>query len=145
MQELAAEERKRLEKDTELRETAEARNAVEGYVYDTRSDLNGCLLPYVLEADKDAFYSQLNEAEDWLYGEGAQATRQAYQDKLAQLKKVGEPIRLRRREAEDRDDAAEKLRQAIEDYRVLAQSTVCLLRIYANAPAWVGTYNRLFW
>jgi heat shock protein 4 len=123
IQALAAEEKKRLEKDTELRETAEARNAVEAYVYDTRSDLNGSLLPYVLEADKDSFYSQLNEAEDWLYGEGAQATKQAYQEKLAQLKKVGEPIRLRRREAEDRDDAAEKLRQAIENYRLLAQST----------------------
>merc|ERR1711879_1002593 len=93
------------------------------YVYDTRSDLNGSLLPFVLEADKDAFYSQLNEAEDWLYGEGGQATKQAYQEKLAQLKKVGEPIRIRRREAEDRDDAVEKLRQALENYRLLAQST----------------------
>jgi heat shock protein 4 len=123
IQALAAEEKQRLAKDTELRETAEARNAVEAYVYDTRSDLNGSLLPFVLEADKDAFYSQLNEAEDWLYGEGAQATKQAYQEKLAQLKKVGEPIRIRRREAEDRDDAIEKLRQAMENYRLLAQST----------------------
>lgn len=123
IQALAAEEKKRLQKDTELRETAEARNAVEGYVYDTRTDLNGSLLPYVLEADKDAFYSQLNEAEDWLYGEGAQATKQAYQEKLAQLKKVGEPIRLRRREDEDRDHSADMLREAIKNASLLAQST----------------------
>lgn len=49
-QTLAAEEKKRQQKDIDLRETAEAKNAVEAYVYDTRSALNDGLHPYVLEA-----------------------------------------------------------------------------------------------
>jgi len=133
-----------LEKDKELRERSEARNAVEAYVYDTRSDLNGSLIPYVSEAvrnmvrcrrnqgalifidaqDKENLLNQLNCAEDWLYSEGEHATKQAYQERLEQLKRLGDPIHVRRREDEDRDHTVEQLRRAIEDHRLLAQSTV---------------------
>jgi len=123
IQTLAAAEKKRLEKDKELRERSEARNAVEAYVYDTRSDLNGSLIPYVSEADKENLLNQLNCAEDWLYSEGEHATKQAYQERLEQLKRLGDPIHVRRREDEDRDHTVEQLRRAIEDHRLLAQST----------------------
>lgn len=123
IQEYAAEEKKRQQRDIELRETAEAKNAVESYVYDMRNALDGVLSPYVLPKDKEAFLNMLNNAEEWLYGDGAQTTKEVYTQKLDELKKIGEPIRIRQMEDEIRDNAVEKLRQAIEDYRLLAQST----------------------
>jgi len=42
-------ERKRIAQDIDVRETAEKKNAVESYVYDTRSALSDDLAPYMEE------------------------------------------------------------------------------------------------
>jgi heat shock protein 4 len=115
-------ERRRVQQDIDVQLTAEAKNAVESYVYDTRNELSGELGEYVTESDRDKFLALLSDTENWLYEEGQSTTRQIYQEKLAALKKLGDPIQLRRREALYREEAVASLVKAIEEYTAAAQS-----------------------
>lgn len=68
------------------KEKADAKNAVEEYVYEMRDKLSGQLENFMKEADRDAFRKQLTDTEDWLYDEGEDQGRKVYTDKLAELK-----------------------------------------------------------
>ncbi|XP_057313213.1 heat shock protein 105 kDa-like [Hydractinia symbiolongicarpus] len=74
---------------------SDAKNAVEEYVYATRDGLYGIYENYVTENDRAQLSSLLEEVEDWLYGDGEDLKKQAYVDKLAELKKHGDPIAAR--------------------------------------------------
>lgn len=81
---------------------ADAKNAVEEYVYELREKISDQLADYVKEADAEAFRSELTATEDWLYDEGEDCEIQFYQQRLADLKRTGDPIVERYREAEAR-------------------------------------------
>ncbi|VDM67377.1 unnamed protein product [Strongylus vulgaris] len=73
--------------------------------------------------DAEAFRAQLTAAEDWLYDEGEDAEKPVYEQRLAELKKLGDPIAERYREFEARKPAFEafdrsiiRVRKAYEDY-----------------------------
>lgn len=68
------------------KERADAKNAVEEYVYEMRSRLSEALEPFLREPEREAFSSQLTAAEDWLYDEGEDQLKQVYVDKLGELK-----------------------------------------------------------
>jgi len=123
LQQAVEAERRRIAQDIEVRETAERKNAVESYVYDTRNALSEELAPYIEEAAKEEFLRLLNATEDWLYGDGESAKRDAYIAKLAELRKLGDPVFKRKREDEDRPHAVASLKAAIEYYAGLADST----------------------
>ncbi|XP_025830868.1 heat shock 70 kDa protein 4 isoform X2 [Agrilus planipennis] len=95
-------EYKMIAADKQEKERADARNALEEYVYELRGKLSceGELAPYVLETDGSKLISQLEDMENWLYEEGEDCNRQVYQDKLVDLKSKGEPIQQRRIEAD---------------------------------------------
>ena len=57
---------------------ANAKNALEEYVYETRDKLSGPLEKFIKESDLDAFRAQLTQTEDWLYDEGEEETRAVY-------------------------------------------------------------------
>lgn len=102
---------------------ADAKNAVEEYVYEMREKISDQLADYVKEADADAFRSELTATEDWLYDEGEDCDIKFYQQRLAELKKTGDPIVERYREAEARlpafdsfDQSVMRVRKAYEDY-----------------------------
>jgi len=116
-------ELKRVAQDQEIHELAEARNAVESYVYDTRSDLSGDLAPYATDEERERFSSMLNDAETWLYEEGRDAKKTVYQDRLASLRRVGDVLQHRRREDQYRDEAVTSLEQTIEFYKQAAQGS----------------------
>jgi len=88
-----------IEKEMELimqvkleKQRTDAINAVEEYVYHMRDNIHGDLQDYILEQDREKFASLLSETEDWIYGEGEGQMKQVYVDKLAELKKIGQPI-----------------------------------------------------
>ena len=63
------------------------------------------------------------EAEDWLYTEeGEDATKSAYVARIDALKKLGDPIMIRWREAEERPRASSQLRETINLYMQQATS-----------------------
>ena len=77
---------------------------------------------YIQSQEKEALLAALQEAEDWLYSEeGEDATKSAYVARLDTLKKLGDPVTIRYREAEDRPRATSQLRESINSY--LAQAT----------------------
>ena len=71
-----------------------------------------------------------------MYGEGENAKREAYIAKLAELKKIGDPVFKRKREDEDRPHAVASLKAAIEYYQGLADSTVS-----SPFPFFVGAHQ----
>jgi heat shock protein 4 len=109
--------------DKLVMETENCKNALEEYVYDMRSKLEGRYATFVQTKEKEALLSGLQDAEDWLYSEeGEDATKSAYVQKLDALKVMGDPIVLRWKESEERPKAAAALREEINTYLTMAQS-----------------------
>ncbi|CAJ0941927.1 unnamed protein product, partial [Mesorhabditis belari] len=105
------EEMKRVDLDEKAK--ADAKNAVEEYVYEMRNKLSDSLTDYVTPKDAEVFGSFLQSTEDWLYEDGEDAERKVYEDRLAELRQFGEPIIERYREAEQRQPAFDQFDQSI--------------------------------
>lgn len=137
--------------DKLVAETEDRKNALEEYVYDTREKLDGAYAAYVSSEVKEKFKVALQSAEDWLYTEeGEDASKSQYVTRLAELTEIGDPIKFRQREAEDRPRAERALRETIGDYmqRIqsgdakyshLAESDVqVVVEKCASAEKWIG-------
>lgn len=110
--------------DKLVMDTEDRKNALEEYVYDTRSKLDDRYASYVLSAEKEKLLVALSEAEDWLYSEeGEEALKSAYVQRLDALKVLGDPIAARYREAEGRGRAIAQLRETANDYLTKATSS----------------------
>lgn len=110
--------------DRQEKERADARNALEEYVYELRGKLSSEeeLGQYVLENDRDGLVRQLDDMENWLYEEGEDCNRQVYQDKLSELKAKGEPIQNRRIENELRPIVIEDFAKVLQlGYKLVEQ------------------------
>ncbi|CAB0002287.1 unnamed protein product [Nesidiocoris tenuis] len=101
--------------DKQEKERADARNALEEYVYDVRGRLGEeeDLGAFIVAADKEKFVKVLDDMENWLYEEGEDCSRHVYVEKLNELKAVGEPIKARKMECECRNAALEELAHRI--------------------------------
>uniref|UniRef100_A0A1A7YPI0 Heat shock protein 4b n=1 Tax=Iconisemion striatum TaxID=60296 RepID=A0A1A7YPI0_9TELE len=109
-------EGKMIMQDKLEKERNDAKNNVEEYVYDMRDKLHGMLEKFVSESDRDALSLKLEDTENWLYEDGEDQPKQVYIDKLAELKKLGQPILERYMEAEERPKAFEELGKQIQQY-----------------------------
>lgn len=113
-------EGKMIMQDKMEKERADAKNAVEEYVYEMRDKLSGPLSQFMLESDRESFLRQLEDTENWLYEDGECEAKQVYTDRLAALKKVGQPVVKRFREWSERPQAFELLGQAVQQmFKVL--------------------------
>ncbi|XP_026764981.1 97 kDa heat shock protein isoform X2 [Galleria mellonella] len=102
--------------DRQEKERADARNALEEYVYELRGKLSEgeALHDFVAEDQRTRLVNQLDSLEQWLYDEGEDQNRQVYSDKLTELKTEGEPIKQRRLEFELRPGALDDFALAIQ-------------------------------
>ncbi|XP_049861111.1 heat shock 70 kDa protein 4 [Schistocerca gregaria] len=107
---------KMIASDRQEKERIDARNALEEYVYDLRGKLNSDeeLATFVNDADRTSLSQQLDETENWLYEEGEDCNRQVYVDRLSSLKTLGEPIKMRRQEFEQRSWVLEEFGAALQ-------------------------------
>ncbi|KAF4098186.1 heat shock 70 kDa protein 4a [Onychostoma macrolepis] len=115
-------EGKMIMQDKLEKERNDAKNYVEEYVYEMRDKLHGLLENFVSEADRDAFSLKLEDTENWLYEDGEDQQKQVYIDKLAELKKLGEPIQNRYMEAEERPKALDELGRQIQQYMKVVEA-----------------------
>ncbi|KAI8610468.1 Hsp70 protein-domain-containing protein [Chytriomyces sp. MP71] len=92
-------------------DTAEKRNQLEEYVYYAREKLDMAWSDFITDSDRATFSAELNEMEDWLYGDGEDATKSVFVEKLSGLKKKGDPVAARYLEAEERPRAEKLLRE----------------------------------
>ncbi|KAG0001282.1 adenyl-nucleotide exchange factor sse1 [Entomortierella chlamydospora] len=122
--ELREKEMEMIASDKLVVDTEMAKNSLEEYIYDTRSKVNGgAYKDYINPADKDKFVQDLDNAENWLYEDGDEATKSVYTAKLNELQVVGDPVIQRYRESEARPAAARELREAINQLMSQATST----------------------
>uniref|UniRef100_A0A8C2WP79 Heat shock protein 4a n=1 Tax=Cyclopterus lumpus TaxID=8103 RepID=A0A8C2WP79_CYCLU len=103
------------------KERNDAKNNVEEYVYDMRDKLHGVLEKFVNE-DRDTFALRLEDTENWLYEDGEDQQKQVYIDRLAELKKMGQPIYERYMEAEERPKAFQELGRLIQMYMKIIEA-----------------------
>lgn len=109
--------------DKLVRLTADAKNAVESYVYDMRERSSADLNDYFDDASRAAFQTLCNETEDWLYGDGSDTDRNTYVQKLAALEAYGKPALTRLDEATRRPEAIRNLKLAIQEFLSQAQGS----------------------
>ncbi|XP_049865586.1 heat shock 70 kDa protein 4 isoform X2 [Pectinophora gossypiella] len=102
--------------DRQEKERADARNALEEYVYELRGKLSEgeALHEFVPPDMRERLVAQLDSLEQWLYDEGEDQNRQVYSDKLSELKTEGEPIKQRRLEFELRPGALDDFALSIQ-------------------------------
>jgi heat shock protein 4 len=110
--------------DKLVRDTADRRNAVESYVYEMRDRISegGALHAFTPADVRESFVSTLGDVEDWLYGDGEDATKSVYASKLAELQAVGDPITKRYEESVRRPAAFKALLDACREYKLQATS-----------------------
>lgn len=102
--------------DRQEKERADARNALEEYVYELRGKLSAEdeLASFVIDSDRSTLVNQLDDMENWLYEDGEDCNRQEYHDKLISLKTQGDPIQNRRNEFDMRSGVIEDFARAIQ-------------------------------
>lgn len=113
-----------IQSDRLVAETGDAKNAVESYVYNMRSKLNGALNEFISPADKEAFLKVLSDTEEWLYGEGEDATKSVYQVKLVSLRTSGDPVENRSQESQNRYSTLDSVRKSLSAIKLAATSAV---------------------
>lgn len=100
--------------DRLIRETANKRNELESYIYSMRTKLESSLKSYSTSSERDSLNKLLNEAEDWLYGDGFESTKQNYSRKIDDLKIIGDKIEFRHSDEQNRKPAIDSLKQQID-------------------------------
>jgi heat shock protein 4 len=95
-------------------ETADKRNELETYIYAMRDKLDDSLKLYASPDERAACQKLLTDGEDWLYGDGSEASKSAYAAKIEALKAVGNPIEARLSEENGRASACDSLRKQAE-------------------------------
>eukprot|EP01097_Dermamoeba_algensis_P001123 TRINITY_DN1421_c0_g1_i4.p2 TRINITY_DN1421_c0_g1~~TRINITY_DN1421_c0_g1_i4.p2 ORF type:complete len:460 (-),score=168.87 TRINITY_DN1421_c0_g1_i4:203-1582(-) len=113
----AEEEGKMRSSDKLAEETAERKNALESYILGIRKRLDGDLLEFATEEERESFKKLLTDAEDWLYGDGDDTTKSAYIEKTTDLMKIGNPIESRRKEDIATDEAHAELSALANQYK----------------------------
>ncbi|KAJ3186709.1 adenyl-nucleotide exchange factor sse1 [Gaertneriomyces sp. JEL0708] len=128
---IKAEEYEMFAADRLVIDTAEARNSLEEYVYETRAKLDGAWKPFTPPGVSEDLMVKLNNMEEWLYTEeGEEASKGVYVTKLNELLAISGPIKKRYLQHEELPHAEKRLR----DY---LNSTVLVLgdEKYSHIPA----------
>ncbi|XP_071749147.1 heat shock 70 kDa protein 4L isoform X1 [Lepeophtheirus salmonis] len=81
------------------------KNAVEEYVYDIRSKIHGDLSEFITDEDRGKYSNELEDSENWLYEDGEDVEKKVYVEKLNHLQVVGEALKRRKYEFDQRPHA----------------------------------------
>lgn len=91
-------EQRWFKEDNMILELKAIKNSLEAYSYNMRGELDqyGSLRQFIDPTILDSFLAEINQAVDWLYGEGANASKDVYVKKFESLRKVGDPVKMRK-------------------------------------------------
>jgi len=112
------------QQDRIIKETADARNALESYIYEMRDKVSdyGIYKNFASETEKGKINKDLEDAENWLYDEGFDCAKGIYEERLKALLVDGNKVIFRHEEVQKRSDAEETCKKLINDYRAKLQS-----------------------
>ena len=92
----------------------EALNNLEGYTYKVRDILeDDGFIQASSEKQRDEIETKSNDASMWLYGDGAEASRETLKERLDELRNLVQPIQNRKEEARKRPNEVQKLKDAL--------------------------------
>lgn len=100
--------------DKILIETANKRNELESYIYSMRDRVDGDLKPFATEAESSGLKKDIMDAEEWLYGDGFDAVKKEYVEKIDALKKTGDKLESRQHEDSNRKATCDQLRRVVD-------------------------------
>jgi len=120
------------EQDRMVHETSEARNSLEAFVYDSRNKVEGELKEFVKAEVAEKYLNDLMDVEDWLNGDGYDAQKSVYKNKLAELKAIVDPAVARRNESLHREEFVVAIKTVIAKWQREAGSQDAK---YAHIPA----------
>ena len=103
--------------DRLVKETSDKRNELESYLYAMRDRIIADLRDFASDELREKFQKAIESAENWLYEDGYDAVKQVYQDKLAEVKKLGDPIIFRFNESKARSTAVQTLQKRVDDLK----------------------------
>lgn len=110
--------------DRIIRETHDARNDLETFVYDFRDKLDRQLSQFATDEEKQNINDRLAKEEDWLYTEEADdAKKKIFESKLTDLKALTKAIEQRETESNGRPNACNQLRILTESYLSLVNGS----------------------
>jgi len=116
-----------VEDDKHVADTEDRKNALEEYIYDMRGKIEDRYADFASEEEKSKFRTMLDEAEDWLYGEGEDATKAQYVAKYEDLQSLGGVIKGRYLQAENEKREAELRKKQEEEQRIAEQKAAAEL------------------
>lgn len=110
-------------KDAERRKTAELKNNLEGYIYNTKEKLETSeeVGKVSTSDERTSFTGKLDEVQEWLYMDGEDASATEFQERLDMLKAIGDPIFFRLKELTDRPAAVEHARNYLAELQQIVR------------------------
>ncbi|XP_025101931.1 LOW QUALITY PROTEIN: hypoxia up-regulated protein 1-like [Pomacea canaliculata] len=110
-------------KDKEKADLEKAKNELEGFIFDTQDKLSQEQYEICsTEEERQNILQQLSEASDWLYDQPEGTKKEAFINKLKDLKELMKNINLRVYEKEERPKALEALKQHLNSTRFFLQT-----------------------
>lgn len=108
--------------DKQVEEILKKKNELESYVYSLRNNIMTIYEPYSDQQTYEKILILCDENEDWLYGEGQAANKSAFQTKLDEMLKYGQPIEKRYKEFNSLPEHFVALNNAINEATTLLNS-----------------------
>ncbi|KAK3320537.1 Hsp70 protein-domain-containing protein [Cercophora scortea] len=100
--------------DRSRRLREETLNQLESFTYKVRDLIeNEAFIGASTEEERTTLEKKTNEASDWLYGEGADATREELKSRLKELQDIVVPVQTRIEEAAKRPELVKGLKEAL--------------------------------
>ncbi|KAF3937440.1 hypothetical protein ABW19_dt0208887 [Dactylella cylindrospora] len=94
--------------DKLVADTEDRKNALEEYIYDLRGKIDDLYADFATEDEKTKLKNLLEASEDWLYGDGEDATKAVYVAKYEEIRFVAGPIVQRYLDKQEEKRAAER-------------------------------------
>jgi len=111
-------EAKMAQQDRLIKETEDARNDLETFVYSMRDAIGMALKDYVSEEESTSFGALLAAEEEWLYtDEGYDGVKKTFLERLGKLQDVGNKFKQREVEFNGREASIAKLVATIKKYK----------------------------
>ncbi|KAI9765353.1 MAG: adenyl-nucleotide exchange factor sse1 [Geoglossum simile] len=108
--------------DKLVADTENAKNELEEYVYSLRGKIDDIYSEFASEEEKDKLKAKLEDTEDWIYGDGEDASKAAYIAKADEIRFVAGPIIQRYLDKQEAErQAAQKDREEAEAARKAEQ------------------------
>ncbi|KAI4183887.1 MAG: hypothetical protein L6R41_005131 [Letrouitia leprolyta] len=99
----------------------ETLNTLEGFTYKARDLLEDeGFISASTETQRTEIEQKFKDASEWLYGDGADASRETLKARLDELHGLVDPVQKRKDEAVKRPDAIKSLQEALDQVKVMA-------------------------